>query len=130
MVRFSRVCLAAVPMCHPQVIKSRQWMRHDGGNTLQYQDPYEGLRALPLKVMECEFCCSLARYFGRLMASLQRRRRSRQPWIMSPKTHHNALSWERWFQERVLGDQWDTHTLSPARWQRLSEKRTFLGESV
>src|SRR5437879_12765457 len=54
MVRFSRVCLAAVPMCHPQVIKSRQWMRHDGGNTLQYQDPYEGLRALPLKVMECE----------------------------------------------------------------------------
>src|SRR5256712_14015387 len=53
MVRFSRVCLAAVPMCHPQVIKSRQWMRHDGGNTLQYQDPYEGLRALPLKVMEC-----------------------------------------------------------------------------
>src|SRR2546427_4910755 len=55
MVRFSRVCLAAVPMCHPQVIKSRQWMRHDGGNTLQYQDPYEGLRALPLKVMECGF---------------------------------------------------------------------------
>src|SRR2546430_2181928 len=53
MVRFSRVCLAAVPMCHPQVIKSRQWTRHDGGNTLQYQDPYEGLRALPLKVMEC-----------------------------------------------------------------------------
>src|SRR5262245_20704202 len=54
MVRFSRVRLAAVPMCHPQVIKSRQWMRHDGGNTLQYQDHYEGRRALPLKAMECE----------------------------------------------------------------------------
>src|SRR5207247_7994419 len=53
MVRFSRVRLAAVPMCHPQVIKSRQWMRHDGGNTLQYQDHCEGLRALPLKAMEC-----------------------------------------------------------------------------
>src|SRR5437867_2082263 len=55
MVRFSRVCLAAVPMCHPQVIKSRQWMRYDGGNMLQYQDHYEGLRALPLKAMECDF---------------------------------------------------------------------------
>src|SRR6516225_9822194 len=53
MVRFSRVRLAAVPMCHPQVIKSRQWMRHDGGNTLQYQGSYEGLKALPLKAMEC-----------------------------------------------------------------------------
>src|SRR5215471_15954595 len=54
MVRFSRVRLAAVPMCHPQVIKSRQWRRHDGGNTLQYQGPYEGLKALPLKAMECD----------------------------------------------------------------------------
>src|SRR5215813_9768708 len=54
MVRFSRVRLAACPMCHPQVIRSRQWMRHDGGNTLQYQAHREGLRALPLKAMECE----------------------------------------------------------------------------
>src|SRR5215469_2483212 len=53
MVRFSRVRLAAVPMCHPQGIKSRQWMRYDGGNTMQYQDHYEGRRALPLKAMEC-----------------------------------------------------------------------------
>jgi len=29
-------------------------MRHDGGHTLQYQDPREGFRALPLKAMECE----------------------------------------------------------------------------
>src|SRR5215831_15090520 len=54
MVRFSRVRLAACLMCHPQVIRSRQWMRHDGGNTLQYQDHREGLRTLPLKAMECE----------------------------------------------------------------------------
>ena len=29
-------------------------MRHDGGNTLQYQAHYEGLRALPLNQVECE----------------------------------------------------------------------------
>src|SRR5262249_21559613 len=29
-------------------------MRHNGGNTLQSQDHHEGLRALPLKAMECE----------------------------------------------------------------------------
>jgi hypothetical protein len=28
-------------------------MRHDGGNTLQYQAHREGLRTLPLKAMEC-----------------------------------------------------------------------------
>src|SRR5262247_2513342 len=55
MVRFSRVRLAACLMCHPQIIRSRQWMRHDGGNTLQYQDHREGLRTLPLKAMECDF---------------------------------------------------------------------------
>src|SRR5205809_5462927 len=38
MVRFSRVGLAAVPMCHPQVIRSRQLIRHDGGNALKSQD--------------------------------------------------------------------------------------------
>src|SRR5215813_5954893 len=55
MVRFSRARLAAVLMCHPQVIRSRQRMRHDGGHTLQYQGNCEGLRALPLKAMECGF---------------------------------------------------------------------------
>src|SRR5437660_8933008 len=52
-VRFSRVGLAACPMCHPQVIRSRQLMRHNGGNMLKYQDHREGLRTLPLKSMEC-----------------------------------------------------------------------------
>jgi hypothetical protein len=55
MVRFARVCLAAVLMCHPQVIRSRQRMRHDGGHTMPYQGNCEGLRALPLKSMECGF---------------------------------------------------------------------------
>lgn len=32
-------------------------MRHDRGNTLTYQDNREGLRALPLKAMECEIFC-------------------------------------------------------------------------
>src|SRR6266436_9684307 len=58
MVRFVRVCLAAVLMCHPQVIRSRQRMRHDGGHTLPYQGNCEGLRALPLKSMECVLFCS------------------------------------------------------------------------
>src|SRR5215471_9249853 len=53
MVRFSRVGLAAVPICHPQVIRSRQRIRHDGGNAWKSQDHREGLRPLPLKAMEC-----------------------------------------------------------------------------
>ena len=58
MVRFSRVGLAAVPMCHPQVIRSRQRMRHDGGNAGKSQDHREGLRPLPLKSMEVVFSTS------------------------------------------------------------------------
>src|SRR5262249_42267102 len=43
----------SLPHVSPQVIRSRQWMRHDGGNTLQYQAHRKGLRTLPLKAMEC-----------------------------------------------------------------------------
>jgi len=32
-------------------------MRHNGGNTLKSQDHHEGLRALPLKAMECDNFC-------------------------------------------------------------------------
>ena len=31
-------------------------MRHDGGNTLKYQDHRERLRMLPLNPMECGMC--------------------------------------------------------------------------
>src|SRR5262245_23939073 len=55
MVRFSRVCLVAVLMCPPQVIRSRQRMRHDGGNTLRSQDNRAELKALPRNTMECGF---------------------------------------------------------------------------
>jgi hypothetical protein len=41
-------------MCHPQVIVSRQLMRHHEGNTLKYQDNHEGLRTLPLNPVECD----------------------------------------------------------------------------
>jgi hypothetical protein len=44
-----------VPMCHPQVIRSRQLMRHDGGNALKYQDNREEFRTLPLNPMESGF---------------------------------------------------------------------------
>src|SRR5215471_12511898 len=53
MVRFSRVRLAAMLMCPPSGIRGCTLMRHNGGNTLQSQDHHEGLRALPLKAMEC-----------------------------------------------------------------------------
>src|SRR5438132_1950532 len=55
MVRFSRVCRAVVRMSHPQVIRFRQLMRNDGGNTLKSQDNRKGLRTLPLNAMECGF---------------------------------------------------------------------------
>ena len=73
----------------------------------------------------CKFRHEMTRYFWRSMASQWRRGRSRQPWIVSPKTHRNALWWERRFQERVLGDQWDTQTQHPARCPRFSEKRRY-----
>ena len=41
-------------MGHPQSIRSRQRMRHDGGKSLKYQGGRVGRRALPLKTMECE----------------------------------------------------------------------------
>jgi hypothetical protein len=44
-----------IPMCHPQVIRSRNLMRHDGGNRLKSQDHREGPGALPLNSMECEY---------------------------------------------------------------------------
>src|SRR5712691_8521934 len=40
---------------HPSVIRSRKLRRHNGGNPLKYQDHRVGLRALPLKSMECGF---------------------------------------------------------------------------
>jgi hypothetical protein len=43
-----------VPMCHPSVVRFRQLMGYDEGNTLKSQDHREGLRALPLKAMECD----------------------------------------------------------------------------
>src|SRR6266849_9302560 len=61
MVRFCRVRVASLPMCHPQVIRSHKLMRYHGGNTLKYQDNCEGLRALPLKSMECEIFQSTLR---------------------------------------------------------------------
>ena len=54
MVRFSRVCLAAVLLCHPQGTRSRQLMGYDGGNTLRSQANREELRALPRNAMECD----------------------------------------------------------------------------
>ena len=51
-VRVCRVGVVAVPKVSPQIITSRQLMRHNGGNTLQSQDHREGLGTLPLKAME------------------------------------------------------------------------------
>ena|SRR5215510_2822224 len=53
MVRLVRGCLAWLRIGLPQVIRSRERMRHDGGDTLKSQDYHAGLRVLPLKAMEC-----------------------------------------------------------------------------
>src|SRR2546427_11702337 len=48
-------------MCHPQVIRSRQRMKHDGGKTAQLQGNGEDVGGLPRHVMECaSIRCSLA----------------------------------------------------------------------
>src|SRR2546428_9963595 len=59
MVRWSRVCVPVMPLCPPSVLRSRQLLSHDGGNTLQYQDHGEELRTLPLNSGECELFNSL-----------------------------------------------------------------------
>jgi hypothetical protein len=48
-----RICLDTLPMCHPQVTRSRHLIRHDVGNTLKYQDNHERLQTLPLNPGEC-----------------------------------------------------------------------------
>src|SRR5215831_270416 len=53
MVRLARGCLAWLRIGLPQVVRSRERMRHDGGDTLKSQDYHAGLRGLPLKAMEC-----------------------------------------------------------------------------
>src|SRR5215475_6428103 len=53
MVRFSRVCLAAVLMCHPQVLEARKWMKDEEGNTLKSCDNHGGLGTLPRNSVEC-----------------------------------------------------------------------------
>src|SRR5262245_30285607 len=67
-VRFSRVGLAAVPMCYPQVIRCRELMRHHEGNVSPSQANREGLRALPRNAMECGIFQSAT--FHSLMAIL------------------------------------------------------------
>src|SRR5215510_5846214 len=54
MVRFSRTCLAAVLMCHPQVLEARKWMKDEEGNTLKSCDNHGGLKTLPRNAMECD----------------------------------------------------------------------------
>src|SRR2546421_8093738 len=54
MVRFARVGVAACFMCHPQVLRSHQRTRYNGGNTLKSQDNRKGLRAPPLNWVECD----------------------------------------------------------------------------
>src|SRR5438067_1454657 len=54
MVRLARV--SAFSMCHPQLIRSHQLTRHNGGNTLKSQGNRKGRRAPPLNWVECGFC--------------------------------------------------------------------------
>src|SRR4029434_4491337 len=53
MVRFARVGVATFAMCYPQVIRSHQLTRQNGGNNLKSQGNRSGLRVSPLNWMEC-----------------------------------------------------------------------------
>src|SRR5688572_17953043 len=87
MVRFVRVCLAALSMCHPQVIVSRQLIRHDGGNILKYQDNRAGLQRLPLNPMECGIFCrahvSTSIKFPKTLTLFMAKTRSKPPRLTS-----------------------------------------------
>src|SRR5262245_14055401 len=56
MIQCCRVGMAAVPMCHPRVSRSRQLMRHNGGHALKSQAHRERLKASPLNSVECGLC--------------------------------------------------------------------------
>jgi hypothetical protein len=56
MVRFSRVCLVAFPMYHPQGLRSCELTRDNGEKFLKYQEGCERTQALPLNATECVFC--------------------------------------------------------------------------
>src|SRR6266571_3424980 len=66
-------------------------------------------------------------YFRRSMSPMERHGCRGRGEILSPKTHGHVLLRESRFQERVLGDQWDTYPRLEALCQSISEKRAFLG---
>src|SRR5262249_50233998 len=55
-VRFWRVALAALPMCHLHLIRPRKRMCYDEDNALKDQDNRQGCTAAPRNAMECENC--------------------------------------------------------------------------
>src|SRR2546426_5075470 len=55
-VRFWRVDLAALPMCHLHLIRPRKRMRYDEDNALKDQGNRQGFTAAPLNAMECGRC--------------------------------------------------------------------------
>src|SRR6266705_6674733 len=64
-------------------------------------------------------------YFRRSMSPMERHGCRGRGEILSPKTHGHVLLRESRFQERVLGDQWDTYPRLEALCQSNSEKRGF-----
>src|SRR6266702_1759477 len=63
-VRFWRVDLAALPMCHLHLIRPRKRMRYDEDNALKDQDNRQGFTAAPLNAMECGRCNPLVKVTG------------------------------------------------------------------
>src|SRR6266849_4402155 len=97
MVRFSRVWRAVVRMGHPQVIRFRQLMRDDGGNTLKSQDNRKGLRMLPLNAIEC------GKYCPAFQQIIDTAGVKRVPWPpRSPNLNAYAERWVRSIKEECL----------------------------
>ena len=72
-------------------------MRHDGGNALKSQDNGEGLKALPLKSMECgKFCPA----FEQIIDAAEVRRAPLSP--RSPDLNAYAERWVRSVKEECL----------------------------
>src|SRR6266545_6035905 len=66
-VRFWRVDLAALPMCHLHLIRPHKRMGYDEDNALKDQDNRQGFTAAPLNAMECGMSESIPHGMGCLV---------------------------------------------------------------
>ena len=89
-------------------------MRHNGGNTLKSQDHHEGLRALPLKAMECDYFQWIRK---RILGAKWRDLKEKQLKLAQAALHcSNEDPWtqrmESWNRENMESPDWCYDNLS------------------